>query len=85
MFGQLRLPLQSEKFLVSNDFSKKLVGIFVTLGGNKPDKTLDNMKKTVNAKQMIGEVAITQVLKNKDETEEQVINWCSNIQQQLKK
>ena len=71
------------KFLVSNNFSNKLVAYFVTLDGNKAEKTLQNMKKTIRAKQLVGKLAITQAQENKEKTEEQVTDWCNQIQKSI--
>jgi len=66
-------------FLVTNDFSNKQVAYFVTLGGDKAEKSLKNMKETVTPKLVLGELAITKALENQDETEKQVIDWCKQI------
>ena len=66
-------------FLVTNDFSNKQVAYFVTLGEDKAEKPLKNMKKTVTPKSVFGELAITKALENQDETEKQVIDWCKQI------
>ena len=71
------------KFLVTNDFSDKLVAFFVTLGGDKAEKTLKNMKETIMPKLLVGELAITKALEQQEETEEQVIDWCNQIQKAL--
>jgi len=66
-------------FLVTNDFSNKRVAYFVTLGGNKAEKSLKNMKETITPKLVLGELGITKALENQDETEKQVIDWCKQI------
>ena len=71
------------KFLVTNDFSDKLVALFVTLGGDKAEKTLKNMKETIMPKLLVGELAITKALEQQEETEEQVTDWCNQIQKSL--
>ena len=40
-------------FLVTNDFSNKQVAYFVTLGGDKAEKSLKNMKETVTPNQCL--------------------------------
>ena len=52
-------------FLVKNDFSNKQVAFFVTLGGDKPEKTLQNIKETIKPKSLVGELAISKALENK--------------------
>ena len=71
------------KILVTRNFSNKLVACFVTLDGDNAEKTLENMKKGITAKQIVGELAITKPQENKEKTEEQVIEWCSEIQKSL--
>jgi flavodoxin len=67
-------------FLTKNDFSEKQVAYFVTLGGDKAEKSLKNIKETINPKSIVKELAITQALKNQQETEKQVAEWCSQLQ-----
>ena len=38
------------KFMVTNDFKEKTVALFVTLDGNKPEKSLENMKAAISTK-----------------------------------
>jgi len=71
------------KFLITNDVSDKLVAFFVTLDGDKPEKSLKNMKETATPKLLIGELAITKALERQEETEEQVTDWCNQIQKSL--
>ena len=52
-------------FLVKNDFSNKQVAFFVTLGGDKPEKTMQNIKETIKPKSLVGELAISKALENK--------------------
>src|SRR3972149_5035577 len=66
-------------FLVKNDFSNKQVAFFVTLGGDKPEKTMQNIKETIKPKSLVGELAISKALENQKETERQVSDWCNQI------
>lgn len=43
------------KFLVSNNFQDKPVAIIITFDGDKPEKTLKNVKETITPKLLIGE------------------------------
>jgi flavodoxin len=72
------------KFLVANDFSSKLLAVFVTLGGDKPEKSLRNMKEAVKPKLLVGELAITRALDRQEETEKMVVDWCNQLQKSLK-
>jgi flavodoxin len=70
------------KFWVSNDFSNKQVAFFITLGGNKPEKSLQNIKKMVEPNTLIGELAITNPLETQRETERKVADWCAQFKKQ---
>jgi len=61
-----------QKILVANDFSEKQVACFITLGGDKSEKTLENMKAAVNSKLLVGELAISNALENQKVTEQKV-------------
>ncbi len=71
------------KFLVTNDFSNKQVAYFVTAGGDKPEKALNNVKETIAIKQVIGELGIGNASEDRAKIENQVKEWCSQIQKTL--
>jgi flavodoxin len=71
------------KLLVTNDFSDKKVAFFVTLGGDKPEKSLRNMKEATQVKLVVGELAISNPLQNQENTERRVADWCIQIQKSL--
>lgn len=71
-------------FLGKNNFSNKQLACFVTLGGRKPQKTLDDFKQILSPKVIVGEFAATKPLDTKEETQQKVAVWCSQIQQALK-
>lgn len=66
-------------FLVSNDFSNKQVALFLSMGGEDPEKPLANVKETINVK-TTEELAITEPFKNREEAEQRVAAWCNQIQ-----
>ena len=66
-------------FLVQNDFSDKQVALFVTLGGNKAEKPLKNMKKAIAPNTSIEELGIINAMKNPEEIEKQIADWCKKI------
>ena len=68
------------KFMVSNDFKEKKVALFVTLDGNKPEKSLENMKKAITAKCIVGECGFIRPMGNQENTEQQVKTWCSELE-----
>lgn len=67
-------------FIKKNDFSDKQVAIFVTLKGDNPEKALENMKEAILPNIPIGELGITDDLKNQEEAEQQIMNWCKELQ-----
>lgn len=73
----------TRKLLVTNDFSEKFVAIFVTLGGNKPEKALANVKKSFKTKRLIGELGVSKPLEKQDETTMIVTEWCKQIQKSI--
>jgi flavodoxin len=66
-------------FLVLNDFSDKQVAFFVTLGGDKPEKALNNMKKAIAPNIPVEELGIINAIKNPEEIEKQIADWCKKI------
>ncbi|MCW4006121.1 MAG: flavodoxin [Candidatus Bathyarchaeota archaeon] len=71
-------------FLENKKPKESQVAFFVTLGGDKPQKTLEDMREIVQPKVPVGELGVTKPLDNKEETERQVKEWSSQIQKTLK-
>jgi flavodoxin len=67
------------KLWTANDFSAKQVAFFITMGGDKPEKTFENLKKTIAPKVSVGELAISTPMEKQQDTERQVAEWCSQI------
>jgi flavodoxin len=70
-------------FLVKNDLSEKQVAFFVTMGGDKPGKAIDNMKELVSAVTPLGELTLINDLKDKEEAMEQISAFCDKIKAQI--
>jgi flavodoxin len=51
----------------------------VTLGGNKAEKPLKNMKKAIAPNTSIEELGIINAMKNPEEIEKQIADWCKKI------
>ena len=66
-------------FLAKNDFSDKQLAFFVTMGGDKPGKALKNMKKAISPKIPVEELGILNGLKNLEEIEKKIADWCKKI------
>jgi flavodoxin len=71
------------KFIVTNNFTEKIVALFVTLDGNKPEKSLENMKAAISTKRLVGEFGFIRPMENEEKTEEQVKTWCSELGKSL--
>jgi flavodoxin len=69
-------------FIKKNDFSGKQLACFVTLDGDNPEKTIKNLKEALSPHIPIGELGITCPLKNREESEQQIMDWCQEIQKQ---
>jgi len=71
------------KFMVTNDFKERDFALFVTLDGNKPEKSLENMKAAISTKRLVGEFGFIRPMENEEKTEEQVKTWCSELGKSL--
>ena len=67
-------------FIENNDFSNKEIACFMTLKGANPEKALENMKEAILPQIPLSELGITDDLKNRDKSEQQIIEWCNEIQ-----
>src|SRR4030042_3901398 len=68
------------KFIVTNNFADKTVALFVTLDGNKPEKSLENMKAAITAKRLVGEIGFSRPMGDQEKTAEQAKTWCNEIE-----
>jgi flavodoxin len=66
-------------FLSLNDLSDKKSAFFITLGGNKPEKSFVNMRKTTSFNSIVEELAVSNTIKDKKEIEKMVKDWCQEI------
>ena len=70
-------------FLVENIFSKKRVAFFVCMGGDKPEKTFENLRKTIELESITEGLGITEPLENMAEAETKITEWCSQLKKQI--
>ena len=70
-------------FIEKNEFSGKQVAIFVTLKGNNPEKALANFKEAILPEIPLAELGIIDDLKNREKSEQQIMNWCKEIKKQF--
>ena len=69
----------SRTFLVKNDLSGKQVAFFVTVGSDKPEKVLSNIKELVKPIEPLSELAILNNLEDKEDATEKISAWCEKI------
>ena len=74
-----KIPPAIRTFLVKNDFASKKIAFFVTVGGDKSQKALNAMKEIISPQNPIGELGITEALKNIEEINNKISIWCKNL------
>jgi ABC-type sugar transport system substrate-binding protein len=67
-------------FIVNNDFSEKDVAFFITLDSDNTEKALLNMKEAVDSKLQGGELVIINGLKDKEDMEQRITDFCTKMQ-----
>ena len=70
-------------FLVENNFSDKQLAFFVTIGGDKPEKTFENLKKTLELETMTQGLGVTQPLEKTADAETKITEWCNNLKRKI--
>jgi flavodoxin len=70
-------------FINQNNLSNKKIASFVTLKGNDPTKAFDSLKEAIFPNESSAELGITNDLKNREEVENQIIDWCKEITEQI--
>ena len=70
-------------FLVSNSLSEKQVAFFVSIGGDKPEKTFENIRKTLELEPITDGLGVTQPLKNKADAKTQITKWCTSLKNKI--
>jgi flavodoxin len=70
-------------FLSLNDFSQKKGAFFITLGGDKPEKSFENMRRTTGFSSVVKELAVSNMIEDKKEVEKMVIDWCEDIKKAI--
>jgi flavodoxin len=71
-------------FLSQNDLSNKKTAFFVTIGGDKPEKSFKNLRKTTGFVSIVKELSISNTIKDPKEVENLITNWCDDIKKTLK-
>ena len=66
-------------YLKNNTFSKKKVAIFCTSQGSQPDRVFKTFKEIMQGCIFVGELAITNPQKDREEAEKKISNWTKNL------
>ena len=66
-------------YLKRNDFAGKNVAIFCTNEGVGEEKALERTKALVSNGNIVGELVVTRVFENREETESKISDWCSKF------
>ena len=74
-----KIPPAIRTFLVKNDFGRKKIAFFVTVGGDKPQKALNAMKGIISPQNPIAELGITEALEDKEEINKKISDWCKKL------
>ena len=65
-------------YLKKNDLSGKKVAVFFVQGGKRP-QGIEQTKALIPNSTYLGEISIINALKNKAETERQIMEWCKTL------
>ena len=66
-------------FLSQNDFTQKKGAFFITLGGDKPEKSIENMRRTTGFSSVVKELAVSNTIEDKKEVKKMVVEWCQEM------
>ena len=67
-------------YLKQNDLSGKKIALFFTMD-NAPKQAVEKTKALMPHSAFVGEITLAKVLKNKEETEKKIIEWCNTLKQ----
>jgi len=65
-------------YLKKNNLSGKKVAVFFVKGG-KRSEGIEQTKALISHSSYLGEVSIIDALRNKEETERQIMDWCETL------
>ena len=65
-------------YLKKNDLAGKKVAVFFSQGGKKP-RGIESIKALVPNSNYLGELSVVSALKNKEESEKQILDWCKTL------
>lgn len=67
-------------YINQNDFSERNVAIFCTCEGMGQDKIIRRIKALIPKCKIVGELVLTKVLKDEQETEKKIMEWCKTLE-----
>jgi flavodoxin len=67
-------------YLKQNDLSGKKIALFFTMD-NAPKQAVEKTKALMPHSTFVGEITLAKALKNKEETENKIIEWCNTLKQ----
>ena len=67
-------------YLKQNDLSGKKIALFFTMD-NAPKQAVEKTKALMPHSTFVGEITLAKALKNKEETEKKIIEWCNTLKQ----
>lgn len=79
--GKIAPPIRT--FLVNNNFSEKQLAFFVSIGGDKPEKTFENIRKTTELEGIIEGLGVTQPLQNQADAQTKINIWCNKLKNEI--
>jgi flavodoxin len=66
-------------YLKRNDFAGKKVAVFCTNEGMGEEKAVDRTKALISNGDVVGELVVSKVFENPEETESKISDWCSKL------
>ena len=66
-------------YLTRNDLSGKKVAIFCTNDGMGKEKAVERTKAIISEGNIVGELVVSKVIENREETESKISEWCKTL------
>jgi flavodoxin len=66
-------------YLKRNNFAGKKVAVFCTNEGMGEEKAVDRTKALISNGDIVGELVVSKVFENPEETESEISDWCNKL------
>jgi flavodoxin len=66
-------------YLKRNDFAGKKVAVFCTNEGMGEEKAVDRTKALISKGDIVGELVVSKVFENQEETKSKISDWCRKL------